>query len=73
MKKSGILVKLLTKVYMNSIPVAFLKWKTITKLKKTDYEAYAKKTEHLGKLISFYLDRTKQKMQTAFSFWKFQM
>lgn len=63
----------MTKVYLHSVPVAFLKWKTITKIKETDYKAFAEKTKKMGKLIEIYLDGRKQRTQNAFTFWKFQV
>jgi hypothetical protein len=63
----------MTKVYMNSVPVAFLKWKTITKIKENDYKTFANKTRKMGRLIEIYLDGRKNRTKNAFNFWKFQV
>ena len=70
-KRSAVLLKLMTKIYLHSVPVAFLKWKTITKIQEKDYQKYAKRTEKMGKLLEIYLDGKKAKIQNAFNFWKF--
>lgn len=58
---------------MQSVPVAFLKWKTLTKIKEKDYTEYALRTQKMGKMIEIYLEGQRQFTHNAFQFWRLQV
>lgn len=71
-KRSAALVKLLTKLYLNSVPLAFLKWKTQTLMKKSNFGQYVRKTKTLSRLLEKYLKFKRDQAHRFFYYWKFQ-
>jgi hypothetical protein len=57
---------------MNSIPLAFLKWKTIACMKQTDYQIFMIKTTKITQLIQNYIIINNRHAARAFNIWKFK-
>jgi hypothetical protein len=63
---------MLTKIYLNTVPVAFLKWKTMSKMKQSDFSKFMRKTKKLAQILERYLKFKRGQMSRAFEIWKFQ-
>lgn len=71
--RSAALIKMLTKIYLNTVPMAFLKWKTLTKIKQSDFGKFVSKTKKLTVILERYLKFKRKQAQRAFNLWKFQV
>lgn len=71
-RRSAAILKLITKAYLNSVPLAFLKWKMISKVRNEDYDMFKLRKQKMSKVIENYLRLISVRQSNAFSFWKFQ-
>ena len=66
------MVNILTRLYLNSVPVAFLKWKTLTKINRKSFKNYIYKTRKIVKLMEGYLKHKRDQASRCFNYWAFQ-
>ena len=60
------MMTIINKIFLNTVPMAFLKWKTMAKMKQSDFTKYITKTQKIANILQRFLLNKQKQSRKAF-------